>query len=322
MSEAAHAVVGPEFEIAPEYALGPATPRGTVGAFVMDSRDSAIYPGIRRLENEVTRRRDAWGNRIAAEDHEQSVPDPYLRTVWTYVPAQLAKDAPAPVIVAQDGRLYLNHLPRVLDVLIAEGRVPPMVAVMVESGGGDAQGSQRGLEYDTLSGRYADFIETEVLPRVAHAAGVALTDDPDRRATMGVSSGAACAFSMAWFRPERWRRVLGYSGTFVNQASPPNPESPRGAWEYHASLIPAAARKPLRVWLEVGEKDLHHDDPEESWHNWPLANRRMAQALAAKGYDYRFTFSLGGRHGDLRVLQATLPSALEWLWAGRASPSA
>jgi enterochelin esterase-like enzyme len=316
MSEAAHVVIGPEYTTAPEYAERADVPRGRVLAFVMDSRDSAIYPGIRRLENEVTRRRDPWGNRIAAAEREQSAAAPYLRTVWVYVPAQLTGAAAAPSLVAQDGRLYLGHLPRVLDNLIADGRVPPMVAVMVESGGGDAQGSQRGLEYDTLSGRYGDFVETEVLPRAAEAAGVALTSDPGGRATMGVSSGAACAFTMAWFHPQRWRRVLCYSGTFVNQQSPPDPQTPRGAWEYHARLIPAAERKPLRVWLEVGEKDLHHDDPEESWHNWPLANRRMAEALAAKGYPHRFTFSQDGRHADPRVLEATLPSALEWLWAG------
>jgi enterochelin esterase-like enzyme len=279
----------------------------------MSSTDSKIYPGIRRLENEITKRRDAHGNRIAALDHEQSVPASYLRTVWVYVPHGLP-EADAPFMVVQDGHAYLNTLPIVLDSLIAAKRVPPMVAILVDSGGGDAQGSQRGLEYDTLSGRYSDFIETEVLTRVEAETGIRLTRDPERRATMGVSSGAACAFTMAWFHPERYRRVLSYSGTYVNQQSPPNPEYPRGAWEYHATLIPAAARKPLRIWLEVGEKDLHADDPEDTWHNWPLANKRMAEALAAKGYDYRFTLSLGGRHFDPRVLEQTLLDALEWLW--------
>jgi enterochelin esterase-like enzyme len=279
----------------------------------MSSTDSSIYPGIRRLENEITRRRDAFGNRIAAADHEQSFAAPWLRTVWVCVP--LGVDVQnATFMVVQDGHAYLNILPVVLDNLIAARRVPPLVAILVDSGGGDAQGSQRGLEYDTLSGRYSDFIETEMLPRVEAETGIRLTKDPEGRATMGVSSGAACAFTMAWFHPERYRRVLSYSGTYVNQQSPPNPEYPRGAWEYHATLIPGAERKPLRIWLEVGEKDLHADDPEDTWHNWPLANKRMAEALAAKGYDYRFTLSLGGRHFDQRVLEHTLPGALEWLW--------
>lgn len=309
-------VIGPDYAPAPELTPQPGVPAGTVCAFTCESRDSAIYPGIRRLDNAVTRRRDAHGNRIAAAHHEQSEPGPYTRTVWVYVPAGLAPGVPAPFIVAQDGYLYLNRLPRVLDNLIAQGRVPPLVAILVDSGGGDAQGSQRGLEYDTLSGAYSHFIETEVLPRVAAQAGVTLTDDPEGRAVMGVSSGAACAFTMAWFHPDRYRRVLSYSGTYVNQQSPPDPATPRGAWEYHATLIPAAEPKPLRVWIEVGEADLHPDDPEDTWHNWPLANQRMAQALAAKGYAYRFTLSRGGRHNDPRVLDQTLPGALEWLWRG------
>ena len=312
-------VIGPDYPPASEATAQPGAPAGRVQAFTMESRDSAIYPGIRRVDNEMTKRRDAFGNRLAAQEHEQSVAAPYTRTVWVYVPDQYEPGTPAPFIVAQDGYLYLNRLPRVLDNLIAAGHVPPMIAILVDSGGGDAQGSQRGLEYDTLSGRYSDFIETEVLPRVMAETGVTLTDDPEGRAAMGVSSGAACAFTMAWFHPERYRRVLSYSGTYVNQQSPPNADTPRGAWEYHATLIPAAERKPLRVWLEVGETDLHADDPEETWHNWPLANQRMAAALAAKGYPYRFTLSLGGRHADPRVLEHTLPAALEWLWQGYGS---
>lgn len=308
-------VIGPEFTRAPEFEARAEVAVGSVDAFTMSSRDSVIYPGIRRADNAVTRRRDPWGNRLAAAADEPSEAAPYWRTVWVYAPAQLPEVEAARVMVVQDGHAYLNTLPPVLDALIADGRIPPLVAVLIDSGGGDAQGSQRGLEYDTLSGRYAEFIETEVLPRVAAETGLTLSDDPDRRATMGVSSGAACAFTMAWFHPQRWRRVLSYSGTYVNQASPEDPATPRGAWEYHATLIPQAERKPLRVWLEVGEKDLHADDPEESWHNWPLANRRMAEALAAKGYDYRFTLSLGGRHAAWRVVEQTLPGALEWLWA-------
>jgi enterochelin esterase-like enzyme len=307
-------VIGPDYPPAPELLPRPGASVGEVHAFAMASSDSRIYPGIRRLENDITRRRDAFGNRIAAAEAEQSIAAPYVRTVWVYVPRQYERGTPAPFIVAQDGHLYLNTLPRVLDALIGAGRLPPTIAILVDSGGGDAQGSQRGLEYDTLSGRYSDFIETEVLPQVIARTGVALTEDPNRRAVMGVSSGAACAFTMAWLHPERYRRVIAYSGTFVNQQSPPDPTTPRGAWEYHATLIPAAPRKPLRIWLEVGEKDLHADDPEETWRNWPLANRRMAAALAAKGYDYRFTLSRGGRHADQRVLEHTLPGALEWVW--------
>jgi len=310
-------VIGPTYAPAPEGSPSAGVPAGKVYAFVMESRDSRIYPGVKRLKNEIAAQRDASDDRVAAaRPRILSVPAPYTRTVWVYVPAQHLPGTAAPFIVAQDGYHYVNRIPRVLDTLIAAGRVPPLVAIMVDNGTGDAEGSQRGLEYDTLSGRYSDFIETEVLPRVAAEAGVTLTDDPEGRATMGVSSGAACAFTMAWFHPERYRRVLSYSGTYVNQQWPPDPETPRGAWEYHATLVPQAEPKPLRIWMEVGEADLGANLPEETWHNWPMANRRMAAALAAKGYPYRFTFSLGGRHADRRVLEQTLPGALEWLWQG------
>ena len=132
---------------------------------------------------------------------------------------------------------------------------------------------------------------------------------------MGGSSGAACAFTMAWFHPELYRRVLTYSGTYVNQQSPLNPASPHGAWEYHATLIPNSPAKPMRVWMEVSEND-NGTDQDETWHNWVLANERMAAALKAKGYHYRYVYSQDSRHVDRAVVTQTLPEALEWLWKG------
>jgi hypothetical protein len=166
-------------------------------------------------------------------------------------PGVVGADGPDPVLFTT------------LDNLIAQKRVPPMIAISIGNGSGDAQGSQRGLEYDTMSGRYAEFVETEVLPLVERQYNVKLTKNPDGRATMGGSSGAACAFTMAWFHPELYRRVLSYSGTFVNQQSPLNPESPRGAWEYHATLIPNSPAKPIRVWMHVSERDNRYGDQEE-----------------------------------------------------------
>ncbi len=193
---------------------------------------------------------------------------------------------------------------------------PPIVAVMVHNGGGDAQGSQRGLEYDTVSGVYTQFIETEVLPRITRDYKITFTTDPEGRATMGGSSGAACAFTMAWFHPELYRRVLSYSGTYVNQQSPLNPDSPRGAWEYHATFIPNSPAKPIRVWMHVSERDNRFTDREETWRNWVLANERMAAALKAKGYKYQYVYSQDSRHVDRAVVAQTLPEALEWLWRG------
>jgi enterochelin esterase family protein len=202
-------VIGPPYNPAPELTVKDDVPKGTVHEFTMDSKDSKIYPGIARNQPGVV---------------------PYTRRVAVYVPAGYKAGTPVPFIVAQDGMSfpYRNNIPPALDTLIHEKRVPAMVAVMVHNGGGDAQGSQRGLEYDTVSGVYTDFIETEVLPRITKDYGVAFTKDPEGRATMGGSSGAACAFTMAWFHPELYRRVLSYSGTYVNQQSPLSPTSPRG----------------------------------------------------------------------------------------------
>src|SRR5205085_4477612 len=127
------------------------------------------------------------------------------------VPNQYVAGTAAPFIVGADGPD--QALFTVLDNLIAQKRVPPMVAISIGNGSGDAQGSQRGLEYDTMSGRYAEFVETEVLPLVEKEANVKLTKDPEGRATMGCSSGAAAALIMAWYHPEWYHRVLSYSGT-------------------------------------------------------------------------------------------------------------
>jgi enterochelin esterase family protein len=286
---------GPDYTPAPETVVRSDVPHGVLHVFTMDSRDSQIYPGIAKTQPGIV---------------------PYQRKVCVYVPQQYVPGTPAPLIVVQDGMGYTNLLPVVLDNLIAEHRLPAMIAVMINSGGGDAQGSERGLEYDTISGKYADFIETEVLPRIEKDYGVTFTHDPEGRATMGCSSGAAAAFTMAWYRPDLYHRVLSYSGTYVNQQSPTNPASLHGAWEYHEHLIPGSERKPLRVWLQVGEDDLGSQRDEASLHNWVMANRRMTTALKAKGYPYRFTFSLGAKHCDGRVKKETLPEALEWLWAG------
>jgi len=306
--------ISPPYSDAPEMAARPTIAKGRLQSFIMSSAESSLYPGIRQLDNETTRRRDAYGNRIAAAFADESEPAPYRREVFVYIPAGYRPGTEAPLLVVQDGRDYAARVAAALDGLIAAHRVPPMVAVMIQSGGGDAQGSERGLEYDTVSGRYAEFVEKEVLPRVTQLYGVRFTSNPEGRATMGGSSGAAAAFAMAWFHPEWYRKVLSYSGTFVNQASPADPATPDGAWDFHAHLIPETPRKPIRIWMEVGEKDLHWQDPESTHHNWPMANDRMAAALKAQGYDYRYVIAKDAVHVDGNVIAQTLPAALEWLW--------
>jgi iron(III)-enterobactin esterase len=307
-------IIGPDYADAPETVVNASVPKGVVHELVMQSQDSKIYPGIVRVESEITARRDPYGNRLAAPAAQISAPGPYQRHVWVYVPQQYRAGTRAPLMVLQDGHSYVQRMPVILDNMIAAHRLPAMILVMVDSGGSDAQGSERGLEYDTISDRYTRFIESEVLPRVAREYGVRFTSNPDGRGTMGGSSGGVAAFTMAWFHPELYHKVLTYSGTYVNQASPVDPKTPRGGWEYHDHLIADAPRKPIRIWMEVGENDLHFADPESTWHNWPLANQRMAAVLKAKGYDYRFVFAKEAKHVDPRVVEQTLPDALAWLW--------
>lgn len=311
-------IIGPTHPPAVETSEHPDVPRGRVIELTMNSADSKIYPGIARDAN-------TFGT-VDPQDPAKLVvttsrPAPYVRRVAVYVPAQYVAGAIAPLIVGADGPDPL--LFTTLDNLIAAGRVPPLVAISIGNGGGDAQGSQRGLEYDTMSGRYAEFVETEVLPLVEAKCKVTLTKDPNARATMGCSSGASCALIMAWYRPDLYRRVLSYSGTFVNQQWPPSDETPHGAWEFHERLIPGSPAKPLRIWMEVSDGDLHNPNVmRDGMHDWVLANENMARVLAEKGYKYQFVFARNAKHCDAAVKRQTLPEALEWLWKDDALPDA
>jgi len=302
----------PTAELAEEHAL-----QGTVIEFTMNSSESKIYPGISRDAN-------TFGTRDPADPAKLMVttshPAPYTRKVAVYVPKQYIPGTTAPFIVGADGpdRLLFSAL----DGLIAERKLPPIVAISIGNGGGDAQGSERGLEYDTMSALYAEFVEKEVLPSVESKAHVRLTRDPDGRAAMGYSSGGACAMIMAWYHPEWYHRVLAYSGTFVNQQWPHSAETPHGAWEFHERLIPNSPAKPIRIWMEVGDRDLFNPNVmRDDMHDWVLANENMAKVLAAKGYHYQFVFARNAIHVDRSVLKQTLPEALEYLWSGYFPPA-
>jgi enterochelin esterase-like enzyme len=278
----------------------------------MQSSDSKMYPGVARDAGTFgTPDPNDPAKLVVTTSH----PAPYTRRVAVFVPSQYVAGSAAPFIVGADGPDQL--LFTVLNNLIAQKRVPVMVAVSIGNGSGDAQGSQRGLEYDTMSGRYAEFVESEVLPVVEKQCNVKLTRDPEGRATMGGSSGASAALIMAWYHPELYHRVLSYSGTYVNQQWPPNADTPHGAWEFHEHLIPNTPAKPIRIWMEVGDRDLLNPNVmRDNMHDWVLANENMARVLAAKGYKYQFVFARNAGHTDRTVKQQTLPLALEWLWRG------
>ena len=305
-------ILGPTHNPAPEMTVQENVPHGEVYTFDMQSTDSKIYPGIAREPGTFGKADpDDPAKMIVTTSH----PAPYTRHVSVYVPKQYVPGTAAPFIVGADGPDKV--LFTALDNLIAQHRVPVMIAISIGNGSGDAQGSQRGLEYDTMSGLYAEFVEKEVLPLVEKQYNVKLTKDPEGRATMGGSSGGSCALIMAWYHPELYHRVLTYSGTYVNQQWPSNPQTPHGAWEFHEHLIPSSPVKPIRLWMEVGDRDnLNANTMRDNMHDWVVANEQMAKVLAAKGYHYQFVFARNAGHTDRTVKQQTISEALEYVWQG------
>jgi len=305
-------IIGPTHKGVAQLSAHEDLANGSVIEFTMKSSDSKIYPGI-------ARDRGTFGTSDPSDPAKLIVttshPAPYTRTVAVYVPKQYVHGSIAAFIVGADGpdRLLFSAL----DSLIAQHKLPAMVAISIGNAGGDAQGSERGLEYDTMSGAYAEFVEHEVLPLVESRAHVKLTKDPEGRATMGACSGGSCALIMAWYHPELYHRVLTYSGTFINQQWPYNPETPHGAWEFHEHLIPNNPAKPIRLWMEVGDRDLYNPNfMRDGMHDWVVANENMARVLAARGYHYQFIFARNAGHVDRGVREQTLPEALEYIWQG------
>ena len=310
-------LVGPDYVPAPEAKVVDGVPQGKVQQFSMSSKDSKFYnPGIKREVPFGTV--DPKNPRTVIVE---TFPMDYTRTITVYIPAQYKPGTPAPFIVTHDGPGLARadaprqELARVLDNLIAQKRVPVQIAIMVAHGGGDAQGHERGREYDTMSGKFAEFIEAEVLPLVEKNYGVTLSKDPEARATMGNSSGGSAALIMAWYHPELYRRVITTSGTYVNQQWPFDPATPGGAWDFHTTLIPQSPKKPIRLWMGVGDQDLLNPNVmRDDMHDWVEANNRMATVLAAQGYRYQYVFAMGVGHSMGAARGQLLPEALEWVW--------
>ena len=220
------------------------------------------------------------------------------RRYWVYVPAQYAPSEPASLMVFQDGRMYADpegeiRVPVVFDNLIHRGEMPVTIGVFVDPG----EPERRNLEYDAFGDEYATFLLTEILPSVRD--GWMIADDPDRWAIGGGSSGGSCAFTVAWTRPDRFRRVLSFLGSFAQI---------HGDNRYPV-LIRDTPPKPLRVFLQAATRDLNWD---ADGFNWFSANLRVAAALAERGYDLRLVLGDGGH--DPNHGAAILPDALRWLW--------
>lgn len=307
------------FDVGPEYKLDPdLTDRGNAKGksftFTMALADSKIFAG-----KDKTLEPDKKAVRTE-------------RKISVYVPAAYKDGTKAPLLIIHDGPGKLSLISNALDNLTIskdpQRSLPAFIAIAVENGGNDGKNSERGLEYDTMSDRLARFIHDEVLPAVVNNAEIkatyphfALTENPWGRGVMGCSSGGAAALTMGWFRPDWFRRIIAYSGTFVDQQDDDAPEEakfPLGAWEYHSGmkLIESSEPKPLRIFTHVSENDGRANDPEETYHNWVMAGLRTEAALAAKGYHHRFVFSKSSGHCDKRVFDLTLADTLVWLWRG------
>ena len=305
-------VVGPDYRIDPDLA-DKGNPKGKFFQFSMPLAESKIFRGDDKTLN-------------------PKKPVRKERKIYVYIPAQYKDGTEAPILVMHDGPSNMKLVRNALDNLTItkdpNRRLPAFIAIGVQNGGNDSKGSQRGLEYDTMSDRFVRFINGEVLPAVLSNAeikaaypNIAFTDDPWGKATMGCSSGGAAALTMGWFRPDLFRRLITYSGTFVDQQDDDAAEEakyPLGAWEYHSSmkLIENSEKKPLRIFTHVAENDNGAKQPEETYHNWVMANERTAAALNSKGYDYRYVFSKASRHCDRRVFEHTLADTLVWMWQG------
>jgi enterochelin esterase-like enzyme len=246
--------------------------------------DSFVQPGVPR------------GELHEYEWHESRTFPGTRRRYWVYVPARYKRSEPASLMVFQDAEWYLRldlevRAPIVLDNLIHRGEMPVTIVVFVEPS------ERRNDEYDAFDDAYAAFLLEELIPAVR--ADYAITDDPAGWAVAGGSSGGNCAFTVAWFRSDRFRRVLCSLGSFAQMpGGNPYPE-----------LIRASQPKPLRIWLHAAARDLNWDQPRD---NWLSENLQVAAALAEGGYDFRLVVGDGahdGNHGGV-----LLPDALRWLW--------
>ena len=263
-----------------QYVPGPdskpqdGVPKGTITKY--EWNDSKIYPGTHR-------------------------------SYWVYVPAEYDGKTPACVYVGQDGIQY--YAPTVFDNLIHKKQMPVTIGIFIQPGvfppkpgepekkpdGKPNTRSNRSVEYDTLSDAYARFLIEEILPEVGKT--YKLTDNPDGRCIAGASSGGICAFTVAWERPDAFRKVFSVVGSFTNI---------RGGNKY-PEIVRKAEKKPIRVFQQDGANDLNNQ-----FGSWPEANKAMAAALEEKGYDHKFVFGEGvhsAKHGTM-----LFPDAMRWMW--------
>jgi enterochelin esterase-like enzyme len=267
------------YELGPESLVREGVPQGRVMQASYTSPEDGIYPGT-------------------------------VRDYWVSIPAQYESGQEAALLVFNDGAGYASptghsRVPTVLDNLIAQGDMPVTIGVYINPGivpparPNAVARRNRSFEYDTMSDRYARFLIEEFLPMVEREHEVTFTDDPDLRGVGGLSTGGIAAFTVAWERPDSFRRVVTYIGTFVNI---------RDGDQYPGIIRKTSSiGRPIRVFMEDGDNDLNnlHGD-------WVLANQQMASALTFSGYENQLVVLSGGHSGNHGG--TILPEALRWLF--------
>lgn len=271
-----------QYVLGPDSQPQPGVPEGKVMEFTL--ADSKTYPGFKH----------SW---------------------WLYLPAGYDGKKALPVMVFQDGGGYISRtgnwrVPVVLENLRAKKQLPMMAAIFVNPGdtplapgepprkradGRPAPARNRSVEYDTVSDTYSRFLLEEIFPLARQH--IVITDDPAGRGICGSSSGGICAFTVAWHRPDQFRKVYSTIGSFTNI---------RGGNVY-PELVRKADPKPVRFFQQDGANDLVNQAG-----SWPEGNKALAAALKEKGYDHQFVFGEGvhsARHGA-----AIMPYVLRWLW--------
>jgi enterochelin esterase-like enzyme len=244
-------------------------------------------------------------------------------TYWVYVPAQYDPAVPASLMIFNDGQAFKNmegdlRAPNVLDNLIHRREIPVMLAVFINPGRTPEQPeptpqewgdrtTNRPTEYNSLDDRYARVIVDELMPALYKEFNLA--KDPDRHGIGGASSGAIAGFTVAWHRPDHFRKVLSMIGSFVNL---------RGGHEY-ADIVRKSEKKPIRVYLQDGRNDNRGTGREGRYsqdRDWFFQNVRLMQALTEKGYDVNYQWGIGRhsqKHGG-----SIFPDMMRWLWRDHA----
>jgi len=283
--------------------------------------DSLVQPGVPQ------------GNMVGSLEFHSKIFSGTVRRLWIYVPAQYDESKPASVLVFQDGQRATNpqgslRVPTVLDNLIHRGEIPVTIGIFITPGHlaetypdtlGMSNPDHRAEEYDALNDRYATFIVEEILPDVASRYN--LTTDPRQRAIGGTSSGAICAFTVAWHRPDVFRKVISIIGSYVSIGYRPaqNGEPAVLGGDLYPGLIRKSPIRPLRIFLQDGSNDLDNEHG-----NWFLANQQMLASLnwanaeadrkGSSGPRYDVNHVWGdGAHSDAHG-GALLPDILRWLW--------